>query len=51
MKTKGELMAIKKDVETLKEKLTELTEDELKMVSGGDWNYVDIEIALGREND
>ena len=36
MKTKEELNALKNDVETLNKKLHELTEEELKQVSGGD---------------
>ena len=35
MKTKEELNALKEEVETLNKKLAELTEDELKQVSGG----------------
>lgn len=35
MKTKEELNAIKKEVETLNAKLAELTEEELKDVVGG----------------
>ena len=35
MKTKEELNALKKEVETLKAKLAELTEEELAQVSGG----------------
>ena len=35
MKTKEELNALKKEVETLNEKLAELTEEELAEVSGG----------------
>ena len=35
MKTKEELQALKEEVENLNKKLTELTEEELKMVSGG----------------
>ena len=35
MKTKEELNAIKKEVEELKGKLAELTEEELAQVSGG----------------
>ena len=35
MKTKEELNAIKEDVETLNNKLNELTEEELAQVSGG----------------
>ena len=36
MKTKEELNALKEEVETLNKKLHELTEEELKQVSGGD---------------
>ena len=35
-KSKEELNAIKEDVETLNNKLTELTDDELKQVTGGE---------------
>ena len=35
MKTKEELNALKNEVETLNKKLTELTEEELKLVLGG----------------
>ena len=35
MKTKEELNAIKEEVENLNKKLRELTEDELKQVTGG----------------
>ena len=35
MKTKEELNALKEDAETLNKKLAELTEDELKPVTGG----------------
>ena len=35
MKTKEELNALKEEVKTLNKKLAELTEDELKQVSGG----------------
>ena len=35
MKTKEELNALKEEVETLNKKLAQLTEDELKQVSGG----------------
>ena len=34
-KTKEELEELKKEVETLNEKLNELTEEELKQVAGG----------------
>ena len=41
MKTKEELNALKEEFEALNRKLAELTEDELKLVSGGtgsaDW--------------
>ena len=43
MKTPEELKALKEDVETLNKKLAELTEDELKQVTGswaGDWRTV-----------
>ena len=36
MKTKEELNALKREVESLKRKLAELTEDELMQVAGGD---------------
>ena len=35
MKTKEELNALKKEVENLKKKLAELTEEELEQVTGG----------------
>ena len=35
MKSKEELNALKKEIETLNEKLKELTEEELALVSGG----------------
>ena len=35
MKTKEELTALKKEVETVREKLAELTEEELAQVIGG----------------
>ena len=37
MKTKEELNALKEEVETLNKKLAELSEDELKHVTGGNW--------------
>ncbi len=37
MKTQEELNALKEEVETLNEKLHELTEEELAQVSGGDF--------------
>ena len=36
MKTKEELTALKEEVETLNKKLAELTEEELKQVTGGE---------------
>ena len=50
MKTKDELNAQKKEVETVNEKLHELTGEELAQVSGGGWVYQDIEISLESEN-
>ena len=38
MKTKEELNALKEEVETLNQKLAELTDEELAQVSGGDAN-------------
>ena len=35
MKTKEELNALKEELETMNKKLAELTEDELKQVTGG----------------
>ena len=37
MKTKEELNALKTEVEELNAKLSELSEEELKEVAGGDW--------------
>ena len=49
MKTKEELEQIKEDYKNLNKKLAELSEDELKQVTGGigvrDWNYDDIDIT------
>ena len=39
MKTIEELSALKEEVETLNKKLAELSEEELKQVSGGDSGY------------
>ena len=50
MKTKEELNALKEEVETVNEKLHELTDEELAQVSGGGWVYQDIEISLESEN-
>ena len=42
MKTKEELDALKEEIETLSKKLEELTEEELKEVSGGvSWQFFD----------
>ena len=41
MKTKEELNAIKEEVETLNKKLAELSEEELKQVTGGTQNPYD----------
>ena len=42
-KTKEELNALKEEVETLNKKLAELTEEELKQVTGGDsWEEVKV---------
>ena len=46
MKTKEELEELKKEVEDLNEKLKELTEDELKEVTGGAV-YAGISIGYG----
>ena len=52
MKTKEELNALKEEVDTLNKKLAELTEEELKMVSGGrDYNcYVGFEIVSNKDS-
>ena len=39
MKSKEELNALKEEVETLNQKLAELTEEELAQVSGGENEY------------
>ena len=39
MKTKEELNALKEEVETLRKKLAELTEEELAQVSGGSGKF------------
>ena len=62
MKTKEELNALKKEVETLNEKQKELTEEELSQVSGGiivfdknfngsDWNENPEEIVWHSDSD
>ena len=50
MKTAEELNALKEEVETVNEKLHDLTDEELAQVSGGGWVYQDIEISLESEN-
>ena len=54
MKTKEELNALKEEVEALNAKLAELSEDELKQVTGGfvpDINILpDVEIPVFDEN-
>ena len=42
MKTKEELNALKKEIEALNEKCRELTEEELKEVTGGAWTRGDL---------
>ena len=54
MKTKEELNALKEEVETLNEKLAELTEEELAQVSGGaapdgNWKQPGIEDHFGNK--
>ena len=49
MKTKEELNALKSEVEALNKKLAELTEDELKQVSGGFDPRVDQLLTSGIE--
>ena len=44
MKTKEELNALKKEVEVLNKKLAELSEDEVKQVTGG------LDLNVGYEN-
>ena len=44
MKTADELNALKEEVETLNKKLAELSEDELKQVTGG------LDLNVGYEN-
>ena len=44
-KTKEELKALKEEVETVNEKLQELTEEELEQVTGGNTDFI-----IGQEN-
>ena len=51
MKTPEELNALKEEIEAINKKLAELTEDELKQVSGGgitveDWIVQEYEVKL-----
>lgn len=48
MRNKDELNALKNEVNALNAKLAELSEEELKEVTGG-WTYSDIEITLGMD--
>lgn len=43
-KTQEELNALKEEVETLNEKLKELTEDELEQVTGGLYDHSDVPV-------
>ena len=45
MKTKEELNALKTEVETLNNKLAELTEEELEQVTGGEWIVQEYEVT------
>ena len=47
MKSKEELNIIKEEVESLNEKLTELTEEELEQVTGGAAKRRDVEVRNG----
>ena len=50
MKSKEELIALKKEVDTLNKKLAELSEDELVQVAGGEtWWLVDQKQPTGAE--
>ena len=46
MKTKEELNKIKEEVETVNEKLQELTPEELEQVNGGKGNIVDMAVGV-----
>ena len=50
-KSKEELNALKEEVETLNKKLTELSEDELKQVTGGYHVPIHIEVIRSKERD
>ena len=45
-KTKEELNKIKEEVETVNEKLQELTPEELEQVNGGKGNIVDMAVGV-----
>ena len=45
MKTKEELNALKEEVETLNQKLAELTDEELAQVSGGETVHPDAHVV------
>ncbi len=49
MKTKEELNALKKEVETVSKKLAELNDDELEQVTGGAYEGGDICFLCGGE--
>ena len=56
MKTKEELNALKEEVENLNRKLAELSEGELKMVSGGlapniDFYELDYDVVYKKDGD
>ena len=46
MKSKEELNKIKEEVETVNEKLQELTPEELEQVNGGKGNIVDMAVGV-----
>ena len=46
MKSKEELNALKEEVETVNEKLQELTEEELEQVTGGSNSELDFQLGL-----
>ena len=47
MKTKEELNALKEEVETVNEKLHELTKEELAQVTGGGWENATVKVYNG----
>ena len=46
MKTKEELNALKEEIEALNRKLADMTEDEMKQVSGGIWPHDEHVLAV-----